>query len=73
MLKPIWVYSGYTFEEIISNEKRCELLELCDVLVDGRFVEEEKDLKLKFRGSRNQRIIDIKKSLEARQVELYDI
>lgn len=73
VLKPIWVYSGYTFEEIISNEKRCELLELCDVLVDGRFVEEEKDLKLKFRGSRNQRIIDIKKSLEARQVELYDI
>lgn len=73
VLKPIWVYSGYTFEEIISNEKRCELLELCDVLVDGRFVEEQKDLKLKFRGSRNQRIIDIKKSLEARKVELYDI
>lgn len=73
VLKPIWVYSGYTFEEIISNEKRCELLELCDVLVDGRFVEEQKDLKLKFRGSRNQRIIDIKKSLEARKVESYDI
>ncbi|MCI6609903.1 MAG: anaerobic ribonucleoside-triphosphate reductase activating protein [Ezakiella sp.] len=73
VLKPIWVYSGYTFDEIISNEKRCELLALCDVLVDGRFVEEQKDLKLKFRGSRNQRIIDIKKSLEARKVELYDI
>lgn len=73
VLKPIWVYSGYTFDEIISNEKRCELLALCDVLVDGRFVEEQKDLKLKFRGSKNQRIIDIKKSLEARKAESYDI
>lgn len=69
--KPIWVYSGYTYEEILENKKRTELLELCDVLVDGRFVEELKDLKLKFRGSSNQRIIDIKKSLEQGKVVLF--
>lgn len=69
--KPIWVYSGYTYEEILENKKRTELLELCDVLVDGRFVEELKDLKLKFRGSSNQRIIDVKKSLEQGKVVLF--
>lgn len=69
--KPIWVYSGYTYEEIMENEKRTELLKLCDVLVDGRFVEELKDLKLKFRGSSNQRIIDVKKSMEQGKVVLF--
>ena len=69
--KPVWVYSGYTYEEILENKKRTELLELCDVLVDGRFVEELKDLKLKFRGSSNQRIIDVKKSLEQGKVVLF--
>lgn len=69
--KPIWVYSGYTYEEILENEKRTELLKLCDVLVDGRFVEELKDLKLKFRGSSNQRIIDVKKSMEQGKVVLF--
>lgn len=69
--KPVWVYSGYTYEEILENKKRTELLKLCDVLVDGRFVEELKDLKLKFRGSSNQRIIDVKKSLEQGKVVLF--
>lgn len=69
--KPIWVYSGYTYEEIMENEKRTELLKLCDVLVDGRFVEDLKDLKLKFRGSSNQRIIDVKKSMEQGKVVLF--
>lgn len=63
--------SGYTYEEILENEKRTELLKLCDVLVDGRFVEELKDLKLKFRGSSNQRIIDVKKSMEQGKVVLF--
>ncbi len=62
--KPIWIYSGYTFEEILADEARKKLLTLCNVLVDGRFVEELKNIRLKFRGSENQRIIDIKKSLE---------
>lgn len=66
----IWIFSGYRFEEIILNEDRLKILELCDVLVDGRFIEHKKDLKLKFRGSSNQRIIDIKKSLETNSIVL---
>ena len=69
--KEIWIYSGYTFEEIMAVPIKRELLELCDVLVDGRFVDELKNLKLKFRGSSNQRIIDIKKSLSENRVVLY--
>lgn len=61
--KDIWIYSGYTFEEILQNEKRLELLKLCDVLVDGRFVDELKDPSLRFKGSSNQRIIDVQESL----------
>lgn len=71
--KNIWIYSGYTFEQIISDPRRLELLKECDVLVDGLFVEELKDLKLKFRGSSNQRIIDVEKSLNKNQVVLYEI
>jgi anaerobic ribonucleoside-triphosphate reductase activating protein len=63
----IWCYTGYTYEYIISNldsrEGFKELIELVDVLIDGRFEESSADPTLKFRGSRNQRIIDVKKSL----------
>ena len=59
----IWIYSGYTYEEILKETKRRQILELCDVLVDGRFVEALKDLKLRFRGSSNQNIIDVQASL----------
>lgn len=60
--KNIWVYSGFTYEEIINGNHpyQKELLDYCDVLVDGRFVIAERDLSLKFKGSRNQRIIDLK-------------
>lgn len=74
--KNIWCYSGYTFEELLERAGRepavQRLLSLCDVLVDGRFEEEQKDLTLHFRGSRNQRILDMAKSLaqgEAVQAE----
>ena len=61
--KDIWVYSGYTYEQLLnSSEDKKELLLLCDVLVDGPFMIFLKDLSLRFRGSSNQRIIDIKKS-----------
>lgn len=60
--KTIWCYSGFTFEELLESSRN--ILELVDVLVDGAFLEEKKNLKLKFRGSENQRIIDVKKSLE---------
>ena len=71
--KEIWIFSGYTYEEILKDEDKKKLLEECDVLVDGRFVEALKDLNLRFRGSSNQRIIDIKKSLEANKVVLFDL
>ncbi len=61
--KNIWIYSGYTFEEIIKNEEMKELLALCTVLVDGRFVLSKKGINMRFKGSENQRILDVKKSL----------
>ena len=61
--KPIWIYSGYTFETLVTDEKNRSLLEIVDVLVDGPFIEAKKDLSLKFRGSSNQRIIDVPSSL----------
>jgi anaerobic ribonucleoside-triphosphate reductase activating protein len=75
--KTVWCYSGYLFDkELLSDSRaRCEvtdeMLSYLDVLVDGRFVEAQKSLMLKFRGSSNQRIIDVKKSLEAGSVILY--
>ncbi len=63
--KNIWVYSGYTFEQLVQDELKKELLSLCDVLVDGKFMLDLKNPRLKFRGSANQRIIDVPKSLEA--------
>lgn len=70
--KNIWIYSGYTYEAIVSNPGRLELLKECDILVDGLFVEKLKNLKLKFRGSENQRIIDIKKSLDTETIVIYE-
>jgi anaerobic ribonucleoside-triphosphate reductase activating protein len=64
----IWSYTGFTYEEIINDSKMIELLKLCDVIIDGKFVEELKDLTLPFKGSKNQRIIDVKKSLEQGKV-----
>lgn len=69
--KSIWVYSGYTFEEICTVQQMRELLELCDVLVDGLFVEEKKDLTLRFRGSSNQRILNVKESLRCKKAVEY--
>ena len=69
--KNIWCFSGFTYEELKTegSHPRCEvtddMLDQLDVLVDGRFVEELKDISLRFRGSSNQRLIDMKKSREA--------
>ena len=70
--KDIWIFSGDTFETIKADEKKFQLLKLCDVLVDGPFVNELKDLRLKFRGSSNQRIIKIKDSIEEDKVVLWE-
>lgn len=62
--KDIWCYTGYTYEELIkmNNPKIQEFLSYIDILVDGPFIEKEKDISLQFRGSRNQRIIACKES-----------
>lgn len=68
-----WVWSGYIFEELIKDINVLEVLKMFDVIVDGPFIEEQKDLKLIFRGSRNQRIIDIKKSLDSGKTILHKL
>jgi anaerobic ribonucleoside-triphosphate reductase activating protein len=62
--KNIWCYTGYLFEQLLQNPRQRELLEYIDVLVDGRFVEALKSDVLRFRGSSNQRVIDVVKSLQ---------
>lgn len=76
--KSIWCYSGYRYDEdILKNmvpiwPETTELLSYIDVLVDGPFIEEEKDLSIKFRGSRNQRIIMVPESLKSGTIVLWD-
>lgn len=75
--KKIWCYTGYTWEQIFpivnpylnltqAEMTRQNVVKNCDILVDGRFVEEEKDLSLEFRGSKNQRIIDVKERITSK-------
>lgn len=68
--KDIWLYTGYLYEELYYRQISRILLYI-DVLVDGKFVEEEKDLTLKWRGSKNQRVIDIQETLKQGKVILY--
>lgn len=62
--KNIWIWSGYKWEDIIKSKRLFSLVSLCDILIDGKFKLEEKDLSLKWRGSRNQRVINIKESIK---------
>lgn len=67
----VYTYTGFEWEMLMNNkEKYLELLQLTDVLIDGKFILEEKSLELNFRGSHNQRIIDVQKSLASGSVEL---
>lgn len=68
----VWCYTGFTYEAILRNPKQASLLKEVDVLVDGKFVLEEKSYDLYFKGSKNQRIIDVKKSLEEEKVVLVE-
>ena len=76
--KNIWCYSGYLFDRELLQESRArceytdEMLSMLHILVDGRFVESKKDITLLFRGSSNQRIIDMKKSLETGEIVLWE-
>ena len=84
--KKIWLYSGYTYEQLIDKDlfgllkgtqsddyRRLILHENVDILVDGLFENDKKDLSLKFRGSSNQRVIDVKKSLENGDTILWEV
>lgn len=66
--KSIWLWSGYTFEEIVEDSKKLELLKCVDVLIDGKFILSKRDLNLKYRGSSNQRVIDVKKTLSNNEI-----
>ena len=68
--KDIWCYTGFTFESLITRAQR-ELLELLDVLVDGPYIEKLRDPDLLFRGSSNQRLIDVQKSLYSGETILW--
>lgn len=71
--KNIWCYTGFLFEELLKNPAQKALLEQIDVLVDGRFIEALKDEELLFRGSSNQRIIDVQESLKKGETVLIHI
>lgn len=80
--KDIWLYTGYTLEQIFPTVvtdnfnlqrfyKQC-IVEMCDVVVDGKYIEELRDITLKWKGSSNQRVIDVKKTLEVKEIVLYN-
>lgn len=66
--RTIWCYTGFRYEEVVSDPVMSAMLPYLEVLVDGPFIEAEKSLDLLFRGSRNQRLIDVQKSLQAGNV-----
>ena len=66
--KDIWLYSGYTFEQLQQLQSAMCVLEYVDVLVDGPYIEEQRDITLRWRGSRNQRVIDVKETLRLGKV-----
>lgn len=81
--KTIWLYTGYSYSKIfrgqlsclsqdgLNNFKRREIIKQCDVVIDGEYIDEQKDITLKWRGSKNQRCIDVKQSLTQNKVVLY--
>lgn len=71
--KNIWCYTGSLFEQILENPVQRALLEQVDVLVDGRFIEALRDEQLRFRGSSNQRIIDVPRSLKEGKAVVLDV
>ncbi|KRM67529.1 ribonucleoside-triphosphate reductase class III activase subunit [Apilactobacillus ozensis DSM 23829 = JCM 17196] len=71
--KDIWSWTGYKWEELMQESyDKLKLLSLIDILVDGRFLEDKKDLTLQFRGSSNQRIIEVPESLQQNKVVIWD-
>ena len=80
--KTIWLYTGYTYLELLLpyytnkpmseiEQKRWDILSKIDILIDGRYIDSQRDVSLKWRGSSNQRVIDVKKSLQENKITLY--
>lgn len=81
--KSIWLYTGYEFDYLFGdtrlwnmleeeqNRKRQRIISQCDVMVDGKYIDSQRDIMLKWRGSKNQRIIDIKQSLQQNKIILW--
>lgn len=70
--KNIWCYTGYLFEEVIRMPAQAEMLKYIDVLVDGPFVQDLRDEQLRFRGSSNQRLVDVQRSLKKKKTILWE-
>ena len=75
--KPVWSFSGYTYEELTGDSRAVcevtnEMLSMLDVLVDGEFVEAKRNISLRFRGSENQRLIDMNKTRKEGKIVLWD-
>ena len=77
--KNIWLYSGYNWESIFgdygldisNNSKRREIIRKCNIMVDGKYIDSKRDVSLKWRGSSNQRVIDIQKTLQRGEIVLH--
>ena len=65
---PIWLWSGYTYDEIIKDKNKSEILQYVDVLIDGRYEKSLRNISLKYRGSSNQRVIDLKETRKLNKV-----
>ncbi|NDV78701.1 anaerobic ribonucleoside-triphosphate reductase activating protein [Dysgonomonas sp. 511] len=70
--KNIWCYTGFTYEQIVKSAKLSQILPFIDILVDGRYIEKLRNEDLQFRGSSNQRIIDIQRSLSAKDIVYWE-
>ena len=69
----VWAYSGYTWAELMNKPDCLALIEACDVIIDGRFLLDQRTLELRFRGSKNQRLIDVKRSLDVGEAVEYEL
>ena len=67
----VWCFTGYTWEEILQDPALLDVVRELDVLVDGPFIQDQRDISLRFRGSRNQRLIDIQRTLATGVVALW--
>lgn len=66
--KTIWLYTGYTWETIMNDVKRREIVLNCNVIVDGQYIDEQRDVTLRWRGSSNQRVIDVQRTINKGEI-----